>query len=135
MIQSGRHHSVVSTRRGAEEPAAAAADASDDKSNDASAADEATTAEGGEANLVSASAENAEVTAIKEEIAKLEEQLKQKHREIITVKDMAEEFSKVGYARKVAEMENMRRFRSVSGTFGWREEDLALSFVSHLLAV
>jgi molecular chaperone GrpE (heat shock protein) len=113
MIQNCRHRrSLVVTQRWAEEPAAAASGGEDDSAEAPAAAAEETTE--GESNLVSTSVENPEVTAIKEEIAKLEEQLKQKHREIITVKDLAEEYSKVGYARKVAEMENMRRFRSVS---------------------
>ena len=58
--------------------------------------------------------EDPEVVAIKEEIAKLESTLKEKRRELAYVSDKAEEFSKSGYARKVAEMENMRRARSVS---------------------
>lgn len=58
--------------------------------------------------------EDPEVVAIKEEIAKLESTLKEKRRELAYVSDKAEDFSKSGYARKVAEMENMRRARSVS---------------------
>jgi len=58
--------------------------------------------------------EDPEVVAIKEEIAKLESTLKEKRRELAYTSDKAEEYSKSGYARKVAEMENMRRARSVS---------------------
>lgn len=59
-------------------------------------------------------AEDPELVAIKEEIAQLESTLKDKRRELAYVSDKAEEYSKSGYARKVAEMENMRRARSVS---------------------
>ena len=59
-------------------------------------------------------AEDPEVVAIKEEIAKLESTLKDKRRELAYVSDKADEYTKSGYARKVAEMENMRRARSVS---------------------
>ena len=58
--------------------------------------------------------EDPEIVAIKEEIAQLESTLKEKRRELAYVSDKAEEYSKGGYARKVAEMENMRRARSVS---------------------
>ena len=40
--------------------------------------------------------------------------LKGKKSTLAYTKEQAEEFSKAGYARKVAEMENMRRRRSVS---------------------
>ena len=59
-------------------------------------------------------AEDPELVAIKEEIAQLESTLKEKRRELAYTSDKAEEYSKNGYARKVAEMENMRRARSVS---------------------
>eukprot|EP00977_Amphora_coffeiformis_P019629 scaffold7349_cov173-Amphora_coffeaeformis.AAC.110 len=58
-------------------------------------------------------AEDPELLAIKEEIAKLESTLKEKRRELAYTSDKAEEYSKSGYARKVAEMENMRRARSM----------------------
>lgn len=58
--------------------------------------------------------EDPELTALKEEIAATEELLKEKRRQLAYVKDEADEYTKTGYARKVAEMENMRRARSVS---------------------
>ena len=59
-------------------------------------------------------AEDPEVTALKKDIAELETALKGKKSTLAYTKEQAEEFSKAGYARKVAEMENMRRRRSVS---------------------
>ena len=58
--------------------------------------------------------EDPEVTAIKNEIADLEKQLKEKKSQVDYLQDAADLNSKAGYARKVAEMENMRRARSVS---------------------
>ena len=55
-----------------------------------------------------------EVMAIKQEIADLEQQLKEKKSQMNYLQDAADLNSKAGYARKVAEMENMRRTRSVS---------------------
>ena len=57
--------------------------------------------------------EDPEVTAIKKEIAELETTLKSKKSTLSYTLDQAEEYTKAGYARKVAEMENMRRIRSV----------------------
>ena len=58
--------------------------------------------------------EDPEVTALKEEIAELETTLKSKISSLRYTQEQAEEYSKPGYARKVAEMENMRRTRNVS---------------------
>jgi hypothetical protein len=58
--------------------------------------------------------EDPELKAIREEIEQLESSLKEKRRELAYVSDKADEYTKSGYARKVAEMENMRRARSVS---------------------
>ena len=58
--------------------------------------------------------EDPEVAALKKEIAELETQLKSKRSTLQYTQDQAEEYTKAGYARKVAEMENMRRIRSVS---------------------
>jgi hypothetical protein len=58
--------------------------------------------------------EDPDVKALKDEIAELEKTLKAKKSQIQYLKDSNETFSKAGYARKVAEMENMRRARSVS---------------------
>lgn len=60
--------------------------------------------------------EDPEVVALKEEIASLESQLKSKKSSLSYALDQVEEYSKAGYARAVAEMENMRRVRSVSKT-------------------
>ena len=58
--------------------------------------------------------EDPELVALKAEIAKLETDLKEKRRQVEYTSDQADEYSQAGYARKVAEMENMRRARSVS---------------------
>lgn len=58
--------------------------------------------------------ENPELTALKQEIEQLETTLKEKRRQVRYVQDQVEEYTQAGYARKVAEMENMRRARSVS---------------------
>jgi hypothetical protein len=58
--------------------------------------------------------EDPELVALKEEIATLERDLKSKQSTLAYSQDQVEEYSKSGYARKVAEMENMRRVRSVS---------------------
>lgn len=58
--------------------------------------------------------EDPEVAALKEEIALLEAQLKTKKSSLSYALDQIDEYSKAGYARAVAEMENMRRVRSVS---------------------
>lgn len=58
--------------------------------------------------------EDPEVVALKEAIADLERTLKEKQSTIQYLKEQAEQYSKSGYARKVAEMETMRRARSVS---------------------
>lgn len=57
--------------------------------------------------------EDPAITALKEEIAKLELDVRSSRRQLANINDEAEEFTKSGYARKVAEMENMRRARSV----------------------
>jgi hypothetical protein len=58
--------------------------------------------------------EDPDVKTLKDEIAELEKTLKAKKSQIQYLKDSNETYSKAGYARKVAEMENMRRTRSVS---------------------
>jgi TATA-binding protein-associated factor Taf7 len=60
--------------------------------------------------------EDPEILALKEEIAELESTQKNKKRALAYTQEQVEEYSKAGYARKVAEMENMRRARSVSKT-------------------
>lgn len=56
--------------------------------------------------------EDPEVTALKQEIANLESDLRAKQSTLSYAQGQVEEYSKGGYARKVAEMENMRRVRS-----------------------
>eukprot|EP00797_Seminavis_robusta_P011893 Sro190_g081840.1 n/a (270) ;mRNA; r:42602-43808 len=56
--------------------------------------------------------EDPEVKALKDEIADLEKTLKEKKSQIQYLSDQTDTYSKAGYARKVAEMENMRRMRS-----------------------
>ena len=61
----------------------------------------------------SSPAESAELRGLKIEIAELEKTLQRKRLEVEYISDQADDYSKTGYARKVAEMENMRRMRSV----------------------
>lgn len=56
--------------------------------------------------------EDPQVTALKDEIAELERELKARKRELSGLNDSLDLYSKDGYARRVAEMENMRRARS-----------------------
>jgi hypothetical protein len=62
---------------------------------------------------VVAKVEDPELVKLKEEIHTLELTLKSRRQQVQTMQDRAEHYSKAGYARKVAEMENMRRDRSV----------------------
>jgi hypothetical protein len=57
--------------------------------------------------------EDPEIVTIKEEISKLEMDIKNARRQLADLNDRADDYTKTGYARKVAEMENMRRARSV----------------------
>ena len=61
--------------------------------------------------------EDPEITAMKEEITRMEQDIKSARRQLADLNDRAEDFTKTGYARKVAEMENMRRARSVRELF------------------
>lgn len=56
--------------------------------------------------------EDPEIVALKEEISELESTLKNRRNTLAYAQDQVDEYSKTGYARKVAEMENMRRARS-----------------------
>ena len=58
--------------------------------------------------------EDREIQALKEEIASFESELKAKQRNLAQVQDNVEKYSKTGYARRVAEMEDMKRMRQVS---------------------
>mmetsp|Transcript_151 Transcript_151/g.201 ORF Transcript_151/g.201 Transcript_151/m.201 type:complete len:296 (+) Transcript_151:70-957(+) len=56
--------------------------------------------------------EDPEVTAIKEEISQLENQLRSKRRELDRIKDESDDYTEKGYMRKCADMENLRRKRA-----------------------
>jgi hypothetical protein len=58
--------------------------------------------------------EDPAVTALKAEIADWERKVKDMKRQVNNYQDRADDYTKAGYARKVAEMENRRRTRSVS---------------------
>jgi ATP-dependent protease HslVU (ClpYQ) ATPase subunit len=77
--------------------------------------------------------EDPEITAIKDEIAELESTLKSKRTTLAYTKDSADEYTKAGYARKVAEMENMRRVRSVSPSKACVAPFLSLMFPSRCI--
>jgi Molecular chaperone GrpE (heat shock protein) len=78
----------------------------------ASQGDEATT-EATEAS-VEETAVDEEMEAIKKEIANLESQLKAKNRELDGIEKMAEQYTKGGYARKVAEMEQIKKTKTAA---------------------
>jgi len=59
-----------------------------------------------------------ELEAIKKEIAELENTLKNKNRELNSIEKMGEQYTKGGYARKVAEMEQFRKNRVASSADG-----------------
>jgi hypothetical protein len=59
-------------------------------------------------------AEDPELVALKEEISTMEKTLKERRVQVALTADTADEFSSAGYARKVAEMEMMRRNKRVS---------------------
>jgi glucan-binding YG repeat protein len=61
--------------------------------------------------------EDPEMVALKQEIANLESALKAKQNELSYQEEQLDYYSKAGYARKVAEMETMRRSRSVRVPF------------------
>ncbi len=58
--------------------------------------------------------EDPEITALKSRISELESALKQKNRDLNNIERLSEEYTKGGYARKVAEMESFRRSRSAA---------------------
>ena len=59
------------------------------------------------------SSEDSSLAMMKKEIEQLEQDLKAKKSSLMYAQDQVEEYSKSGYARAVAEMENMRRVRLV----------------------
>ncbi|KAL3899977.1 MAG: hypothetical protein SGARI_006345, partial [Bacillariaceae sp.] len=74
---------------------------------EASAAEESEAPEGGEEEEEEEE-EDPELKALKEEIAEFEKTFKEKKSALEYALEQCEEYSKTGYARKVAEMENMR---------------------------
>ena len=104
-----------------EEPAAPEASA-EEESGEASLPDDSSAAASGQGEAVGEEEqaapppEDPAVTALKQEITNLESALKAKRLQVADMSDRADEMSQAGYARKVAEMENMRRARSVSST-------------------
>lgn len=64
-------------------------------------------------DVVDEPVDNPEIVALKEEISDLESELKERKATLSYELERVEEYSKAGYARAVAEMENMRRVRSV----------------------
>ena len=67
----------------------------------------------GDEEVVEEEPEDPEVTALKAEIGALEAELKILRGTLSHTEEVADEYSKTGYARKVAEMENVRRARKV----------------------
>lgn len=55
-----------------------------------------------------------DIEAIKKEISNLESQLKSKNRELDSIEKMAEQYTKGGYARKVAEMEEIKKVKTAA---------------------
>ena len=58
--------------------------------------------------------EDPEVTAIKEEISALEAKIKSRRNDLASIIDSVETYSKAGYARKVAEMDQIRKMRGAA---------------------
>ena len=99
--------------------------------------DEAPAAEGEEAAAEEPVEEDPELKALKDEIAELEKTFGEKKSALEYALEQCEEYSKTGYARKVAEMENMRRVRSVSmnRSFGVRRDCRIQAFLSTVLLI
>jgi len=74
--------------------------------------DEASAEDNGEENEAGGPPEDPELTALKESIAELEAALADKKSKLQYELEQCEDYSKSGYARKVADMENMKRVRS-----------------------
>jgi len=111
---SGR--SAASALFAAEEPSEKveseeAKDESEDAEEKAEAEKEADEKEEEEEEEEVESEEDAALRELKEKIAKMEATLNEKKSTLQYTSDKADEFSQAGYARKVAEMENMRRIR------------------------
>ena len=61
--------------------------------------------------------EDDQVAALKEEIKNLESELKGKKATLSRIEEDVEKYTKTGYARRVAQMEDMRRIRLVRWVF------------------
>ena len=107
---SGRRHVDMVLNLSAEDEAAEEPPSDDAAGEEASSDD----TEASAAEEEQEPQEDPEITALKESIAELERTLKSKRSSLQYALDQVDEYSKSGYARKVAEMENMRRVRSVS---------------------
>jgi molecular chaperone GrpE (heat shock protein) len=100
----------------ADAAAAAAADVDSAEENTEQAEAEITNEEPNSEEEEEEPQEDPEITELKQQIAQLESQLKQKNRDLNSIERMADEYSKGGYARKVAEMESFRRSKSAAST-------------------
>eukprot|EP00550_Attheya_septentrionalis_P003740 CAMPEP_0198283152 /NCGR_PEP_ID=MMETSP1449-20131203/2824_1 /TAXON_ID=420275 /ORGANISM="Attheya septentrionalis, Strain CCMP2084" /LENGTH=293 /DNA_ID=CAMNT_0043979677 /DNA_START=100 /DNA_END=981 /DNA_ORIENTATION=+ len=60
--------------------------------------------------------EDVEIAALNEEIAKVETKIKTTRKDLNSAKNSVDEYSQAGYARKVAQMENMRKIRGATFT-------------------
>jgi molecular chaperone GrpE (heat shock protein) len=98
-----------------DEPKKPAADESEESSTDVTAEAEEEEAKE-EEEEEEETEEEKELKALKEEITNLENSLKQKNRDLNNIERMSEEYTKGGYARKVAEMESFRRSKSIAST-------------------
>ena len=67
-----------------------------------------------EPNAEEAEEEDPEITAIKKEIAELENTVKNKNRELDTIEKLGEQYTQGGYARKVAEMEQNKKNKAAA---------------------
>lgn len=94
-----------------DEPKKPAADESEESSTDETAEEAEEEVEEEEETE-----EEKEIKALKEEITNLENSLKQKNRDLNNIERMSDEYTKGGYARKVAEMESFRRSKSIAST-------------------
>ena len=95
------------------------ASAEDEKAVDAELTDDEPVVELTESEAEAAAeeeepAEDPELVALKEEISAMEKTLKERRVQVALTADTADEFSSGGYARKVAEMEQMRKNKRVS---------------------
>jgi TATA-binding protein-associated factor Taf7 len=92
-----------------EETASAEAELTDDEP-----VVELTESEAADAAQEEEAAEDPELVALKEEISAMEKTLKERRVQVALTADTADDFTSGGYARKVAEMEQMRKNKRVS---------------------